>query len=134
MGGVFWLYRRKHLVPATATERQIAIICVGFLLSCVVLVGAARLTAIVMGSELDELTLFPLWSVVSGMAFFIMGSVSWGRCFAFGAAFFAAALLMPFALHWSPLVFGLLWAVALILIGWRLQRLAAEVAPNPTRG
>jgi hypothetical protein len=42
-------------------------------------------------------------------------------------AFFAAALLMPLALHAAPLLFGGLWVAALTLIGLHLRRLGATL-------
>jgi hypothetical protein len=61
--------------------------------------------------------------MASGLAFFIMGSNYWGRCYAFGLAFWALAALMPMHLEWAPLEFGLLWSVTLTLVGLHLRRL-----------
>ena len=62
-------------------------------------------------------------AVLSGMAFFIMGSNYWGRCYAVGAAFFVLAVLMPLHLEYAPLTFGLLWSGTLAALGLHLRKL-----------
>jgi len=125
MGVAFWYYRPRQLLPTTQAERQLWSIWIGFLMASF-LVGAAGRVLATADRPLDELTLFPTWSIVSGLAFFIMGSSYWGRCYAMGVAFFASALVMPLNLRLAPLEYGLLWTVALAAIGWHLRRLGAE--------
>lgn len=124
MGGVFWYFRSRRLVPAGVADRQLWGIVLSFLLGAFLIVPAVRLLP--REGSLDELELLPLWSVLSGMTFFALGSNYWGRCYAFSTAFFVAAMVMPFALPWSPLVFGVLWAVALAAIGMHLRRLGVQ--------
>ena len=125
MGGVFWFHRAHSLLPTTVAERQLWSIWIGYLASSSVLVLLARQLA---GTEhaLDELTLYPLWSLLGGLAFFVMGGNYWGRCYAFGLAFFAAAVLMPLKLEWAPLAFGLLWSACLTALGLHLRRMGRE--------
>ena len=73
-----------------------------------------------------DLTMYPLIAAVTGMPFFILGSCYWGSCYAFAAAFFGLSLLMPFDLRWAPIEFGVLWAVVLGIIGFRMRRLATK--------
>jgi hypothetical protein len=75
---------------------------------------------------LGELTLFPTWSILAGMLFYVLGSSYWGRCYAFAVLFFLGGVLLPLQLHAGPLVFGVLWTVALAAIGWHLRHLAAR--------
>ena len=75
-----------------------------------------------------ELTLYPALAAVTGLIFFIMGSNYWGRCYAFGIAFFALAPLITWRLYLAPLAFGALWAGSLVAIGRHLQRLGARAA------
>ena len=75
-----------------------------------------------------ELTLYPSLAAVTGLIFFVMGSNYWGRCYAFGVAFFALALLMAWRIELAPLAFGALWAGSLVAIGRHLQRLGARAA------
>jgi hypothetical protein len=79
----------------------------------------------------QELNSYPTIAAVTGMAFFVLGCSYWGWCYAFGLAFHILALLMTLDLRWAPLEFGMLWAVALVIIGIRLHRLgAAEQTPG----
>ena len=71
---------------------------------------------------------YPFAAVLSGLAFWIMGGIYASRFYLFGLAFFALSLLMLLHLPWAPLEFGLLWAVSLAAIGWRLRQLGAEAA------
>jgi hypothetical protein len=128
MGGVFWYYRPRQLMPTSAAERQLWSIWIAYLLASGVGFVVSRLLE-TPERPLDELTLFPTWSILSGMAMFIMGSTYWGRCYLFGIVFFAAALLTPFALHWAPLATGVLWAWALTTLGLRLRRMSDQATP-----
>jgi hypothetical protein len=132
MGLAYLRFCPTRYLPASAAERQLWSIWIGYLVASVVVVIAGR----IMETEehpLDELALFPVWSTFAGMAFFAMGGNYWGRCYALGAAFFVAAVLMPFALHWSSLIFGGLWAFALGAIGRHLMRLGIpDKAKEPT--
>ena len=69
---------------------------------------------------------YPFAAILSGLAFFVMGGSYWGHYYAIGLAFFALSLLMLLRLEWSPLEFGLLWALCLAAIARHLRRLAAE--------
>ena len=71
---------------------------------------------------------YPFLAILAGLAFFIMGSNYWGRCYAIGAAFFALACAMPFVLEWAPLLFGLFWSAALTMVGIHLRGFAKQDA------
>ena len=57
------------------------------------------------------------------MAFFIMGSNYWGRCYAIGVAFFGLAAVMPTNLDLAPLEFGVAWSLTFVVIGLHVRRL-----------
>ena len=79
------------------------------------------------GGELwSELMTYPTSAALSGMAFFVMGSHYWGRCYAIGALFFILAIVMPYRLEWAPLVFGSVWLVILVAMGRHLGGLARD--------
>jgi hypothetical protein len=122
---VFWCYRSQRLLPGTTAERQLWAVVVSYLIASNLAAVAYFLMAHPEPAH-GELTLFPVWSLMAGMAMFVLGSSYWGRFHAFGAAFFVAALLMPLDLHLAPLLFGLLWTLALASIGLRLRSLGAE--------
>ena len=74
----------------------------------------------------EEVVRYPIAAILSGLAFFVMGGSFGGRYYAIGLAFFAVALLMLLRLEWSPVAYGLVWAVCLVAIARHLRRLGAE--------
>ena len=124
----FWHYRSQRLLPRTMDERQLWSIWIAYLLACA---SVAVVSHALFGVEkLYEFYLYPYWAILSGLAFFAMGTRYWGRCYLFGAAFFVLAGLMPFFLRWSAPLFGLLWCLCLVSIGRHLRRLAFEAGPD----
>jgi eukaryotic-like serine/threonine-protein kinase len=135
MGLVFWRSRPRTLLPTSAAERQLWAIWIGYLTAYAVSVLAMR---VLVGHEVlapgsrapahwEDLVFYPTSSILSGLAFFVMGSNYWGRCYALGLAFFGLALLMPLWLAWAPLLFGAAWGVVLGALGLHLRRLGQEV-------
>jgi serine/threonine protein kinase len=131
IGLVFWRNRGRRLLPTTAAERELWTIWIGYLLSygaCLFVVRSLfEYGLIVRGPEAvqrnQDLLVYPFSSLLSGLAFFVMGSNYWGRCYAVGLAFWGIALLMPGYLEFAPLAFGLLWSSVLLFLGLRLRRL-----------
>jgi serine/threonine protein kinase len=126
MGLVFWRYRSVRPWPGTASEQQLWSIWIGYVATCA-LIGLTGRLRNGLAIEL-ELTLYPSMAAVTGLIFFIMGSICWGRCYAFGVAFFVLALVMAWRLDLAPLAFGGLWAAALVTIGRHLKRLGARAS------
>jgi serine/threonine-protein kinase len=122
IGLVFWWHRPTELVPASAAGRIMWSVWVGYMVACFVLASTYRLVVGQVAVEL-ELNLYPGLAAVTGMAFFVLGSSYWGRCFAFGLAFYGLAFLMTLNLGLAPVEFGILWAVVLTTIGRRLRGL-----------
>jgi len=129
MGFVFWRQRQHSLMPTSSVERQLWSIWIGYLLACV-LVSLVHSELIHLGQARDQLTMYPTWAVLTGLAFFIMGSNYWGWCYAIGLGFFILAALMPWntRLAWAALEFGLAWAAALAVIGLHLRRAGARAS------
>jgi len=125
MGLVYLHQRPSQWLPASAAERQLWSIWIGYLVAsfCAVFVGRLMETE---KNPFDELALFPVWALLAGVAFFAMGGAYWGWCYALGIAFFLSAILMPFYLSLSPLIVGGLWACTLTAMGWHLRRLGIE--------
>jgi serine/threonine protein kinase len=133
VGLVFLWNRGKRLLPTTAPERELWSIWIGYLAAYALNILISRMLAwhgMVVpgpaGERWDELIVYPYSALVSGLAFFIMGSNYWGRCYAFGLAFWLLAALMPLHLEWAPLEYGLLWSATLTLVGLHLRRLGRE--------
>jgi serine/threonine protein kinase len=133
LGCLFWYNRRKsRLLPTSSIERELWTIWIGYFFALGATVVATRLIRFrdLIGptdpaqQHAVEMLPYPFLAILSGLAFFIMGSNYWGRCYAIGVCFFALACLMPLQLDWAPLGFGLLWAGALTMVGLHLRRLA----------
>lgn len=145
IGLVFWRNRGDRLLPATAAERELWTIWIGYILAYMfvalslrILVGRGVVTG---GADAPEmwanLMVYPVSSVLSGLAFFVMGANYWGRCYAIGLSFMAATpLVAMIGLQAAPLVFGVLWGVALCVLARRLEylgrteRVATTAAPT----
>lgn len=128
MALVLWVYRRDWAGSMKSAGRQMGAIWLGFLFAAHVIVAVTfELQSLQEQREhFEVLDVYPYLAIVSGMALFITGSNYWGVGFLFGLAFFAVAFVMPLWPLGSPLVFGLLWGIALTVIGLRLTRLARE--------
>lgn len=119
-------YRRFRLRPATAAERQMWSIWLGYLGSCFVIGIAQQMLRLRDPTiQLANTVVYPALAAVSGLAFFALGSHYWGWCYVFGASFFGLSLLMTWDLRWTPIEYGTLWAALLGTIGTRLRRLGA---------
>ena len=143
LGALFWSHRGSQLLPRSAAERELWTIWIGYFTTYFSIVIVTRLLVsfeIVQSNPawkaqhyFAELLPYPFISMVSGLAFFIMGSNYWGRCYAIGAAFFLAGPLMPLAMTWSPLIFGVMWATVLVMLGLHLRSQGGSVDGAPPR-
>ena len=132
LGLLFLYHRGRNIWPTTAAERELWSIWIGYFVTYGMgifvtrTIGQLGIVAPGDGAEpfLVELLPYPFISLVAGLAFFVMGSNYWGRCYMFGAAFWAVAAVMPYRLSWAPLEFGAVWTVALTWLGIHLRRLA----------
>ncbi len=87
-----WFRRGRGLVPSSLADKHMWSVWLGYILSCMFLGMTARLT---FGLEVSlELTLYPALAVITGLAFFALGTSYWGMCYAFGAGFYALAFVM----------------------------------------
>lgn len=117
-----WWFRPEGLLPRTQAERQLFSIWLGYILATTFSAAANRL---IHGEEkMFQAALYPMWTAMSGMGFFAMGSTYWGGCYVIGIAFFALALLMPMHVDWAPFTFGVLWGIVLTCAAYRLRSLS----------
>jgi serine/threonine protein kinase len=136
IAGIFWHNRGRRLLPTSAPERELWTIWIGYvvayLVNAVVLRSLVDHQVIVRGpgapARWAELIVYPFSALLSGLAFFVMGSNYWGRCYAAGVLFFGLAFLVTFALPLAPLAFGVLWGVTLVALGLHLRRLGQREA------
>jgi tRNA A-37 threonylcarbamoyl transferase component Bud32 len=139
LGAAFWHHRPRTLMPTTTAERQLWSIWVGYLSAYGVSALLSHLLTwrqilapgVAAPAYWRELVFYPTSSLLSGLAFFVMGSSYWGQCYTLGLAFFALAAAMPLHIEWAPLEFGLLWGVALAAVGLHLRRAGRDAADRP---
>jgi hypothetical protein len=127
--GIVWLARRGELLPRTAAERQLWSITCGYAVACFGGSTAIRLSlGTMLGPEpLTDLLMYQCFATLASLTFFALGSVFWGRCYAFGVLFLVVASCMAAAKPYAPLMFGITWAIILTAFGLRLRRLGHEV-------
>jgi serine/threonine protein kinase len=145
LGLLFWANRRNRLLPTTAAEKELWTVWIGYFGTYLFVIVITRLLFALdilaagrnMPENWQECLPYPFLSLVAGMAFFVMGSNYWGRCYVVGVTFWALAALMPIYLTFAPLAFGLLWFGALTMLGLHLRRLgqpaATPVQPSSAR-
>jgi hypothetical protein len=125
LGVVLWRYRTQSLLfPTSSAERLIWAVWIGYLL-------AFLFMTLILEREmgLNHLATYALSTLLSGLAFFVMGGHVWGWCYVIGLCFM---LVSPWMAHyresqWSPAWFGALWGIALLTVGlryWRMGRAA----------
>jgi len=132
MGLIYWCFRPRQDGPASAAEQRLRSVWSGYLLGCVLLMTHNFLMPGFREPPLCWGT-YPAAALITGMAFFALGSTHWGMFYAFGLAFYALSMVMPLRLDWSPLEFGLLWTAALLVLGAHLRRRGAEAHPDQPR-
>ncbi len=126
MGIIFWQQRStRRLLPSSTAERQLWSIWIGYLVGCIAVALAGRYPFL-SADDLYKTRLYVPWSLLAGLAFFVMGSAYWGWCYAFGLGFFVLAVLLPYRLDWAPLGFGALWTVILLALAQHLRRVAQQ--------
>jgi serine/threonine protein kinase len=130
MFAVFYRFRTPAVLPRSAAERQLWAIWLGYFAATAIIVLSNNQLAR-LGKISDDLAFYPLWSALSGLSFFVMGSSYWGRLYVVGGAFFVLALLMPFQLAWAPLEFGIVWAASLVGISLHLKHLQQRTREEP---
>jgi hypothetical protein len=111
-----YLGPRRH--ELTSVEQSILAWCCGYVL------GSAALW-IALGAPTDErllTTYYPAVAVITGLGYFVQGSLYWGRFYFFGVGMFVLAAAMPLWPQWAPLQMGVAFAIAQGSIGWHLLR------------
>ncbi len=130
---LFWYNRSKQLLPRTSAERELWTIWAGYLIAAgtaSILLRMMEYSHLIVPGEgvprhWDSLLVYPVLSILSGLAFFAMGNNYWGPCYAFGVAFFGSALLNVLALEWAPLEFATLWGLAVTSLAVHMRQLSS---------
>ena len=117
--GLFLWFRRKQVFPTTSIERVMWSLWGGYFL-CEIGNGTSHR---LLGFTWDrEREMYLTNALLAALGFFAMAPVFWGWCYAFGAAFLAASVLMAFDLRFAPVEFGFVWATILVVAGLRLRK------------
>jgi tRNA A-37 threonylcarbamoyl transferase component Bud32 len=134
LGMLFWHYRgARSLLPTSAAERQLWSIWIAYLAAFTAswLISRELVPPGQHWNDWEELRVYPFSAILTGLAFFAMGSNYWGQCYAIGLAFIGLAALMPLNLYWAPLAFGVFWSVAFVLLGLHVRRIGREAGADP---
>ena len=129
LGLIFWRQTRGRRPTRSTTAERTWSVWVGYLITCALI--AALGWSIFPREQMYGMTEYPFFAVTTGLVFFVLGSSYWGGCYGFAAAFFALSWLMLMDCRWAALEFGLLWAVALVILGARLRSLAGQSPAEP---
>jgi serine/threonine-protein kinase len=123
LAAVFVAYRSAWRNTASAVAEQMWSLWLGFIIACnLVAVNVFQLQPIIgPGRPVETLVCYPYFAVISGLLFVALGRSYWGYCYLIGGVFFALAVAFPYCLIASPLIFGGVWAIVLVLLGLRLR-------------
>jgi predicted Ser/Thr protein kinase len=124
---LFWHPRLRGTLPTTPAVRLLWALLVSQSVGATL---AVVLVYLIVDPDLPlrELAVYPVWAILMGEMFFVLGSNYWGRCYLLGVVSFALAVLMPLRLAWAPLEFAALAFVSLVAFGLHLRRLGAAGA------
>jgi hypothetical protein len=129
--GMALVYRLLRPPAAGGSESRLWALWLGYVAACCTTIATALQLAPLRDPTLAWST-FPFCAALTGLTFYAVGVHYWGRGYAYAAAFFVGAVLMPLALTWAPLAFGLLWTTVLIDVGLHLRRLGEARAAPPS--
>ena len=125
VAAVYFFQRRRMIVQTAQLHRQFWAIRIGALLAMTTVTVLSYLLT-PPGLPWNALGVFPLWSVLGGMMFFVLGGIFWGRLFLLGLIFFLASLLMTLHLPLAPVLLGLLLSGTLGLIARKADIVSQE--------
>jgi len=130
LGLILWSTRSAALFATKLAERQFWATWIGNLLATILV----ALVGLQMTAGTDELSIFPLWSIIFGFTLFMMGGCYWGRLYIVALAYFGIALLMPVRIKWAPIEYALLQTATLLVIGLHLRRLGLDIVSEKQPG
>ena len=116
---MLWRFRHYSILPTKSAERLIWVVWIGYLMT----LGAVNATRAVFGH--DQRESYAFFAILAGFGFLIMGGHVWGGGYIVGLVLLIAAPLLAVYADVAPLLFGALWAGALLTFGlhyWRRGR------------
>jgi hypothetical protein len=129
MSALFAYFRSRLRLPLSTTEAELVSMATAYMVACGLMAVAVYPTA----RSTRELasSLYPLWTIVTGLLFCIVGDRYWGQSYFMGLGFFVLGMVMLVTPNWAPLAFGLASAVYFTATGLYLRRLGDEIARRP---
>jgi serine/threonine protein kinase len=119
-----WAQYRRRLFPSGPAMQHFWSTRIGQLVGLVLIVVVCYQIAAPGGQW--QLTVYPLWMVLTGATFFGLGSTHWGRLYVAGLVCFAASLLMLLHLEWAPLELGAVISGLFLTMGLHLRGQKAQ--------
>jgi serine/threonine protein kinase len=111
-GWVNWLWNKGRR-PFSPMERDVLQLWTGLAIADAILLYLyCPLWGPVEAAEVVRF--YPAWAVAAGVVFFVEGRLCWSRLYFIGAAFFAAAVLLPLTGLWAPVAYGLLYSATFV--------------------
>ena len=115
---VMWHFRFRKGVPLTPIEKQLGQVWMMFVVTAI-LTGAINHLM-----HLDTLKLLPLVVLECGLAFCCMAAILGGSFYPIGIACFAVAVIMTIAPTIGPAIFGVSFAIGLLVPSLKFSRAA----------
>jgi serine/threonine protein kinase len=121
------LWRFGGFAPRTASvsQRQVAANFVGFLIAC----SACSVGNWLRGETIADPAMYVEWSTLSGFLFVVYGRQQWGWFYAFAGCFFVLGALAAPLNPATVMLFGLLWAGALLAAARRIEQTLLSSPP-----
>ena len=117
---VMWHFRFRKGVPLTPIEKQLGQVWMMFVVTAI-LTGAINHLM-----HLDTLKLLPLVVLECGLAFCCMAAILGGSFYPIGIACFAVAVIMTIAPTIGPAIFGVSFAIGLLVPSLKFSRAARK--------
>jgi serine/threonine-protein kinase len=118
LAGVLYYYLGRRRAALTHSERHIVVMIIAQQLGGIGIWLAA-------GAPSDERIwdVFPAITILYGVIMFLHGSLSWGRYYLIGLAWFALGIAMPLMRgEWGPYAVSILYTVTIGPVAWHLLR------------
>ena len=127
--GVVYHFRREFLFALHPAVAQMRSLWLGFFAACYVDVLARCEQHWLLSPDrtIDYYISYPTFLVLSGFLFVALGRQYWGVCYLIGTGFFALAVVLPWMMDWSPMIFGVAWGGTLAIMSRRLRTLHAAM-------
>lgn len=116
--------RTYSLLPTNAIERLVWAVWVGYLLA----IGATNAVRVILAHAHNEV--YPIFAILAGLGFIVMGSPVWRGGYYIGATWLLAAPLIAATLPFASLWIGGLWFLSLLAFGLYYRNDSPSLPPT----